>query len=54
MGLESESPFDCIHVGAASPTLPEKLVDQLNLGGIMIIPLGVKGNQSLALVSKGL
>jgi Protein-L-isoaspartate(D-aspartate) O-methyltransferase (PCMT) len=34
-------PFDAIHVGAAAPTLPQALVDQLARPGRMFIPVGV-------------
>ncbi|KAJ7879843.1 protein-L-isoaspartate O-methyltransferase [Mycena leptocephala] len=37
---ESEGPFDCIHVGAASPTIPEPLISQLARPGRMFIPVG--------------
>lgn len=33
-------PYDAIHVGAAAPTLPEALVDQLAKPGRMFIPVG--------------
>lgn len=36
----STGPFDAIHVGAAAPTLPEALVDQLASPGRMFIPIG--------------
>lgn len=34
------APFDVIHVGAAAPTLPTALVDQLAKPGRMFIPVG--------------
>jgi protein-L-isoaspartate(D-aspartate) O-methyltransferase len=33
-------PYDAIHVGAAAPTLPKALVDQLASPGRMFIPVG--------------
>ena len=39
-GLPEEGPYDCIHVGAASQKIPGRLVEQLKIGGIMVIPIG--------------
>mmetsp|Transcript_15799 Transcript_15799/g.39271 ORF Transcript_15799/g.39271 Transcript_15799/m.39271 type:complete len:441 (+) Transcript_15799:229-1551(+) len=39
-GLPEESPFDAIHVGACGDSIPYQLVDQLNVEGVMIIPIG--------------
>lgn len=33
-------PYDAIHVGAAAPTLPQDLIDQLGSPGRMFIPVG--------------
>lgn len=38
-GLPAYAPFDKIIVTAAAPFIPQKLVDQLKDGGIMIIPV---------------
>lgn len=35
-------PYDAIHVGAAAPTLPQDLVDQLASPGRMFIPVGTR------------
>ena len=35
------APYDAIHVGAAAPTLPAALVEQLASPGRMFIPVGV-------------
>ncbi|KAJ7165053.1 Pcmt1-prov protein [Mycena filopes] len=40
LGYPSEGPYDAIHVGAASPTIPEPLIEQLARPGRMFIPVG--------------
>lgn len=39
-GLLSYAPFDKVIVTAAAPYVPEKLIQQLKVGGIMVIPVG--------------
>ena len=39
-GLPVYSPYDKILVTAGAPTVPQKLLDQLKIGGIMVIPVG--------------
>ncbi len=38
-GLKEESPFDRIIVSASSEDIPQKLVNQLKVGGIMVVPV---------------
>jgi len=40
LGYPSDGPYDAIHVGAASPTIPEALIAQLARPGRMFIPVG--------------
>ncbi len=42
-GAPSRAPFDRIIVTAAAETLPQTLIDQLEEGGIMLLPLGPRG-----------
>lgn len=42
-GWQDKAPFDGILVAAASPEIPEKLLRQMAVGGIMLIPIGKKG-----------
>lgn len=52
-GMESDAPFNSIHVGAAAEKIPSKLIDQLSSPGRMIIPVGpINGNQYLMQVDK--
>ncbi len=46
-GLPAYSPFDKILVTAAASSIPEKLLDQLKIGGILVIPLGGAGGQTM-------
>ena len=39
IGLEKEAPFDRILVSAAAEDLPKKLMEQLKVGGTMVLPV---------------
>lgn len=47
MGWREESPFDAILVTAGAPEIPGTLVDQLGMGGRMVIPVGQSFSQEL-------
>jgi protein-L-isoaspartate(D-aspartate) O-methyltransferase len=49
-GWPEQAPFDRIIVTAAAPDTPPALVDQLKMGGIMVIPLGDVGGIDQELV----
>ena len=51
LGLAEESPFDRIMITAACRKVPEALLDQLSLGGLLIAPVG-ENIQSLILLKK--
>jgi protein-L-isoaspartate(D-aspartate) O-methyltransferase len=44
-GWPEQAPFDRIIVTAAAPAVPQKLVAQLKVGGIMIVPVGAAGGR---------
>ena len=46
-GLPSYAPFDRILVTAAAPEIPQKLKDQLTIGGILVIPEGGSAGQKM-------
>lgn len=52
IGWRKYAPFDVIVVSAASPSVPQALVDQLADGGRMLIPVGDLESQKLVLVRK--
>ena len=51
-GWMEESPFDAILVTAGSPDIPQPLIDQLTMGGRLIIPVGDAFVQDLFRVIK--
>jgi len=49
VGLKQHAPFDAILVTAAAPRVPQSLLEQLDDGGRLIIPVGSRGYQELEL-----
>ena len=52
LGYKRAAPYDKIIVTAASPNIPKPLIDQLKVGGKMIIPVGDYNLQNLLLIEK--
>ncbi len=51
-GWKEESPFDAIIVTAGAPKIPKTIVDQLAVGGRMVIPVGDRYSQDLIKIIK--
>lgn len=52
IGWNDYAPFDGIIVTAGSPTIPENLKKQLNIGGRLVIPVGDRHSQVLKILVK--
>ena len=49
-GLPSFAPFDKIIVTAGAPEIPNDLLHQLKVGGVMVIPVGEKSQQMIVII----
>jgi protein-L-isoaspartate(D-aspartate) O-methyltransferase len=52
LGWPEEAPFDRIIVTAGTPKIPDPLIEQLSVGGIIIAPVGDRFSQQLLKVRK--
>ena len=51
LGWPDRAPFDRIIVTAAPPEIPKALVEQLAVGGIMVVPVGTN-YQEIVVINK--
>lgn len=51
-GWKEEAPFDGIIVTAGSPEVPQPLVDQLAMGGRLVVPVGDRYSQDLLKIAR--
>jgi len=52
-GWPEEAPFDVIIVTAAPPEIPQALIEQLDDGGIMVVPVGEFSQELVKLEKRG-
>ena len=52
LGWPEDAPYEAIIVTAGAPSVPQALLDQLALGGRLVIPVGSRWDQELILVTK--
>ncbi|WP_266205499.1 protein-L-isoaspartate(D-aspartate) O-methyltransferase [Pontibacter kalidii] len=52
LGLPSQAPFDKIIVTAGAPVVPKELLRQLNVGGILVIPVGDEKSQKMLRITR--
>ncbi|MBN2639661.1 MAG: protein-L-isoaspartate(D-aspartate) O-methyltransferase [Bacteroidales bacterium] len=52
LGVPEHAPYDGIIITAAAPEIPQGLVDQLKVGGVLVIPLGEGSLQTMLRIVK--
>ena len=51
-GLPAHAPYDKIIVTAGAPVVPDALIQQLKVGGILVIPVGDRLRQAMVKITK--
>ena len=51
-GYKEKAPYRCIHIGAASRQPPKDIIDQLEVGGRLVMPLGDSNDQYIYTIDK--
>ncbi len=51
-GLKSHAPFDAILVTAGAPAVPKVLIEQLKVGGKLVIPVGDRKSQKMLRITR--
>ncbi len=52
LGLDEEAPFDRVIISAACRNIPEKLMAQLKVGGIIVAPVGSRFEQEIIVIKR--
>lgn len=51
-GLPTFAPFDKVLITAAAPDIPKKLIEQMKVGGMMVVPVGTGEVQTMKRIIK--
>ena len=51
-GLSTHAPYDSIVVTAGAPNVPDALIKQLKIGGVLVIPVGDQNQQKMIAIKK--
>ncbi len=52
LGWPAHAPFDVILIAAAASAIPPALIEQLAIGGRLVMPVGIPGEQTLTLLRR--